>query len=549
MAHPFLAASRWASVRGTELGGVTAVAVAGIDVLQALKTGAGTCANVLLGPRSLRRELFGAGGTVLETVLVSDRHPGVVAQWRASAGSGLALDVMWTVPGAAAAHRSARSILRVRPESGPDRLFALHPPPDTWEMESGARGLTVRVRVRAEEGAVTLLAGAVPAHDEGSDLLRSLAATEPLLVRAEAFAETVRTRCLAVTTGVPELDDGLAWAVARTAAAADPRGRLLGDPESTGLTVLWTVVGALAAGERAVARDIVRESPTDIERVLALGWWVLWTGDARPLERHRSRALEILSPAPDDVIHRVARRVTLQALEALGDRSAATHLRGQPAVRLPTLTGSAKSDGGREAILSAVFGDVGPGIHRARSGPRGPERALCAWAHFACGHATEGYELLREHLTDGMRAGTGLWPSGDDSGSHYDPIAAALAPAVVLNGLFGARSEAPWGRLRLAPQLPPTWTRASLTGVYVGDARISLHYTSNETTRTFVLEQSEGRVPVDLVFEPSVDGVVSSVLVDDGPTDIVPETKGGRSRVRLQMPLDGERKVVLFRTP
>jgi hypothetical protein len=306
------------------------------------------------------------------------------------------------------------------------------------------------------------------------------------------------------------------------------------------------VIGALAAGDREIARDFVERSPVDVADVLALGWWVLWTGDLVPMERHRSRALEILSADGGDVVHRAARRTTRLALEAMGERDTADRLGDRRAVRLPTLVASGGSGSDREAVLAAVLGEASPTVRGAGSGPRGPERALRAWARFAGGRPEEGYALLREHLADGLRRGAGLWPTDEDEGHPHDPVSAALVPAVILNGLFGARSEAAWGRLRLAPQIPATWTRVGLTGIHVGDARVSVHYTSHGTTRAFALEQTEGRVPVDLVFEPSVDGPVARVLVDGDPTDVIPETTRGRSRVRLQMPLDGERRVELL---
>lgn len=553
--RPFLAASRRIEVHGTESGGVDRVVAEGAEVLLGLRTGGGPCANVLLGPRGVRRELVGPGGTVLETLLVADRHPGVVIQWTTTTAGGLALDVRWDVPGRSVAQRSSGPILRVRTERGPDRLFALFPGTARWEMDAGPDGLGVRVRVRAHHEPVTLMAGTVASNDDGSALLRILGRSKVLENRTEAFLTNVRQELLRTRTGVAEIDDGLAWAVARTA-GAHPLHRSAADPLAPSLARVWMVAGALAAGDVEGARSWIDAEPVDPAGALALGWWVRWTGDTAPFRRHRDATLEVLSRdrsrsaagrAHSGAVGRAARTTVAEALEALGDEAVAASLRrtaangpamsheaGTPGVTLPML-GDSTGIPTDEAVLAMVLG--GPEAPASdlsslqTSSIAGVSRALRVWALYAADRSDEAYVLLRDHLAEGVR--------------HGDPLVAALVPAAVLHGLLGAGAEAPWGRLRLAPALPSGWTRFTVEGIRVGDARVSLRYARREGSHTFSVEQTTGRVPLSLVFEPSVPGAVEAVRVDGGPTDVAPDHRGGRARVRLQLPLDAERRVTL----
>lgn len=542
--RPFLASSRCAAIRGSESGGIASIEVHGAPVLADLTSGAGACANVVLGPRSVRRELVGRGGSVLETATVADRQPGVVAQWVASGGGGLAVDVTWTVPGRASAHRSSGSMLRVRPEMGSDRLYHLDPAPGTWDMETRPDGLRVRVRVRADHGRVTLVLGTVPPRVDGSDLLRALLGTEALNNRADAFSRNMRADRFAIRTGVVELDDALAWAVARTAGAGSmpPDG-----PSSPALETYWLVSGALAAGDLGTARALVDRTPESGADVLALGRWVLWTADSTPLIRHRDAALAVLGRNRDGIVERAARSALRRALEAAGTPVGSTELDHTAAFKLPTVDAPSPGSGHQdERLLTAIL--LGGPFPSGASvmATEGTNRALHSWALFSAGHPETGYGLLREHLAQGLRTGAGLWPDGPEAGRFHDPVSAALVPAIVLCGLLGVRSEAPWGRVHIAPRLPSSWTRFEASGIRVADARVSLRYEKSGNRWSFQIEQVEGRVPLTLVFEPSVVGPVTEVRVDDVVADIGVEHGKGGSRARVQLALDATREVVLL---
>ncbi|HSR41780.1 MAG TPA: hypothetical protein VLL48_06405, partial [Longimicrobiales bacterium] len=443
--RPFLVGSPTLEVVGDELDGVERATGEAGDLLRELRTGGGPCSNVLLGPRGLRRELVGPGGTVLETLLVADRRPGFVAQWAAPTEGGLALDLRWRVPDASA-HRTSGSVVRVRGPRGPDRLFALVPGPGRWQMETGPEGLEVRARIVADTGPVTLLAGTVERPDGGDRLLRCLARVSVLEARARRHLERVRTELLATRTGVAEVDDGLAWAVARITDAHPRRA----EPE--GLDRLWLVAGLLSAGDHVGALRWLESPPTHPGDVLALGWWMKWTGDAGPVRAHRDAVRRVLEgPGPltpfPSAIGSAARREWTDALEAVEGRR--TDGAPEPATRtpgpvtLPMVGGSAPGDVDA-TVLDAVVGEVGG---RTRSPIRdGGSDALRAWSLYNLGRPDEAYLPFRDHLARGTRSSAGLWAGRgtasegrptDGPGHTHDPVAAALVPAVLLLGLLG----------------------------------------------------------------------------------------------------------------
>jgi hypothetical protein len=212
--------------------------------------------------------------------------------------------------------------------------------------------------------------------------------------------------------------------------------------------------------------------------------------------------------------------------------------------------------GDRGVVRAAVSGPAHPAspvgspflIEPERPGESGVDRALRAWALFTVGRPDHAYGLLRRHMADGLGNGAGVWPESGTAGRESLPgdiVAAALVPAVFVHGLLGARAEAPWGRLRLGPALPARWSSLEVTGIRVADARIGLSYAREQEGHVFTLLQVAGRVPLTVVFEPAVPGKVHRVRVDGGSADLTPERTGGRSRIRLQLPLDAERRVTL----
>ena len=170
-------------------------------------------------------------------------------------------------------------------------------------------------------------------------------------------------------------------------------------------------------------------------------------------------------------------------------------------------------------------------------------RALTALACLNDGMVERGFALLERHLADGFGGGAGLWPDQDRA---HDPASAALVPFVLLEGLLGARADAHYGRLRLAPRFPEHWLRFTVRGIQIADATVAMTYERVGKDRRFRFDQNSGAVPVTLVFEPLLP-VRSDVraYVDGQPAklDLRRSRDSERAQLRVQLPLDRQREV------
>jgi hypothetical protein len=200
------------------------------------------------------------------------------------------------------------------------------------------------------------------------------------------------------------------------------------------------------------------------------------------------------------------------------------------------------------ALLAALF-DETPSWYRDPATPpaHGVESALRAWALCRAGDPELGYGALLAHARAGLERGAGLWPERvDGRGGCADHAAsAALLPAALLFGLLGA-ADAPVGRLRLAPRVPGGCSELCVSGIGVADARVRLDYRRGGSEHRFTATQETGRTPLMLVFEPEVpEHDLVEVRVDGSFAELDRTSRGGRSRVRVQLPLDAPRMITL----
>ena len=121
-------------------------------------------------------------------------------------------------------------------------------------------------------------------------------------------------------------------------------------------------------------------------------------------------------------------------------------------------------------------------------------------------------------------------------------------------GQLGADAEMAYGRLTLAPILgqrdtdapPPPDAPLTVTGLRAGDARIDLHCRREPGRHTFRLVQQAGRVPVNVVFDPWLPvSRIRQVRMGDEPVEVDLREEAGGTRVRLQFPLDPERRLIV----
>ncbi len=131
-----------------------------------------------------------------------------------------------------------------------------------------------------------------------------------------------------------------------------------------------------------------------------------------------------------------------------------------------------------------------------------------AWGHYNEGRAYAGYPLLDAIARLGFDFARGRHPELL-SGAYYRPLdtavpqqffATSMLVTPLLAGLLGFEPDAPGGRARLAPALPPQWDHVVVKRLPVGATLldVELHRASG---RIEAILRATGP-PVDVVFDP-----------------------------------------------
>lgn len=516
-----------AVVRASGLGGVFEVTAGETRVTGPIHLAAAPAANALVTPRTLVRERVGAGGGLRETVVVPERLPGAVLQWIGDAPrDGYVLDV--DLPLSEVAQPRVRvegALLRwVTDPSGRGGVLQIIGPvdPDGWTLavEQGSPRARITIHPRPDRP-VTLLASAVV----DGDRLPSLPALGALAAHHRRDAlEPDEAPGLVVSTGVAEIDDGVAWARAALRARLSHEGER---PRTRGGHAADLARGALAAGEIEVARAALATSAPDPADAEARALWVAWTGLPEPLLEARARLEPVLADASDAL-----RRQVAEAAEAAGADDWAADLRGPVARdggrRLPTVGGG---DGAHDAPPAPLL-EFGEGVPDADTLRRAVER-------FVSGGSDWGVAALRRALADLARHGPDVM--GPSS---------ALTLDLLVRGLLGVVPDATYGRLRFGPSFPDAWTRFRADGLPLGDARLGVEMERDGATTRLVLRQTAGGAPVTWIVEPRLVGSgLAAARVDGEPAEIDAEVGGGQVRPRLQIPGARERVVELEVSP
>jgi len=554
--RPFLLVARGCNARGTETRGVEVVEVGGRLLLETLCLDGTTCGNVLLAPAQARRELLMHAGSLIETLLVS--ADGLLAQWtRPAALPSGEVRLTFRLPGAT--WHADGQLLRADAADGV-RLLQLIPAP-SWSVQEDRGQLIVAAAVAGGEGEGIRLLATADADTSGAEArLRRL--TNARATQAEADLVALRTRRLAIRTEVLEIDDSLAWAQARLDAAAGEDEALVHelahgescplDPDSRRG---WTALGSLASGSQ-IRPDLATTAPLGM---LALARSAEWRGERLDVDMRAvlssgeggtqtsqalTTAYRAALLASADALEPWEGEPSADALRARANALAAPVAKVSVGRRLPTLGPSHSTASDPIAALLAAALELpgrAPWIPPAEDPPPGVLRALTAWACLNDGPFERGFALFRQHLGDGFANGVGLWSDGK---RFHDPAAAALVPLVLVQGLLGARIEAYFGRLRLAPRLPPHWSRFTVEGLTIGDATVRMSYDLEGERHRFRFAQESGGVPVMLIFEPILAVPPSAqVWVDNTPADLVLRPAGDRMQASVQLPLEREREV------
>ncbi|HSM61414.1 MAG TPA: hypothetical protein VK849_11475 [Longimicrobiales bacterium] len=550
---------------------------------------------MIVAPGVVRRELVGRKSSVLETLLAAPALALLAVQWRAPGGvTGperlvLALTLL---PGSRSLrYRIGEGAVRAVDDETPGRAVHVEvwPQPEAWQAAEGAGGgLTVQATVTAPGPVTLLLAGG--GDDAVVAGLRAGPHLQAHATRAAADLDSGAGDVLAVRAGVPDLDQGVAWAAARVRGALAAPSTTV-DPADEGAAWFWTALGALASGDEEACSALADAlAGVDPGRALALlpGLPVpagalatliaarvgLVTGDPGAA----LRAGAPLSPTFLEAVRRgsdpAAWATWRLALETLADalrdaapeprihalREAASAPAGRgAAVRLP-MVGDDPALAPRSGTLLARLLDGGRApdpapsdaadpspLTSATAGDAGPsplERVVGAWDLLAAGDVVQGWQRWRTELTAGLDGpvGRALWDAPGRFGPNGAPVAGALL-ATLAHGVLGLRADAPSGRLRVAPAFPPHVRSFRAVGLRVGNVRLALDYGREGAVRRFELTPTAGRVPAMIVFEPRVDGLVRAVRIDGGGAELDTTPVEGGTRLRAQIPLDGTRVV------
>jgi hypothetical protein len=171
-----------------------------------------------------------------------------------------------------------------------------------------------------------------------------------------------------------------------------------------------------------------------------------------------------------------------------------------------------------------------------------------ALGHYRYDRPWSGYPLVHA-----IAAMTFDWARGRDpellSGDYYRPLdtavpqqffATSMLVTPLVAGLAGWEADAPSGRARFAPALPGGWTRASLTGLPIGRARLVAEIERGPFTLTARLRATKGTAVVD--FAPALPPGASGVRVtvdgrDQGPGGRTTEAHVGSGFSRIRQDL------------
>lgn len=554
-ARPFLVEGERLAVTGSEIAGQHAFWLGSRLVARDLQAEGGLAANAVASPGALLRELVGRHGSLLESTLVAPSLPLAAVQWRRPSGGGgpTTLGIALTVlPGEEQVRYGVGESGARFNAAGPDGLVVevlVHPSPAEISVGEGAAGgAELRLAVSLD-GPVTIVvaAGTREATARALEAVPHLAAHE---TRASWEWDPARMETLAARTGVREVDHAVAWAAARV------RGSLLRGGGADAGALFRAGMGALAIGDvEAAARAVEALAgcpeaavgpwpggglvPAGLLGTLLAARLTLLTGDPDP-------AVAALRRLPQNALaHRGAPGVRGGAggawaatREALAD--ALRH--GAPASEVATL---------RALPFPWPMGETRVHLHMAGSPPLPP----LPWTPWSDGEPDQAWAAWRTTLAAGLERGgpwgRGTWDSegldgGGDPRDDGDPSESGAGAGLLLcgfaHGLLGTAPDAPSHRIRIAPALPGHLTGFAVRGIRVGDVRLALEYRREGTVHRFTLEPTDGRVPAMVILEPSVPTpTVGTVRVDGTPAQLEVTPRGGRSVVRIQLPLDAPR--------
>jgi hypothetical protein len=460
---------------------------------------------------------------MLEDIFALPRLPGALVQWTPPDGRGFSTTLTWSCPhGSSPAREGSRIFLRPGSEGGGHTVFRVEPEPRSWTVEScnGSWELSARVEVPPGE-TLTWIVGSAPKRTIAEAAARAMDAVRPQEAMQAGWLQELGNEHLRTRTGIHEIDSALEWAKARASGHDRPS--------------LPRIIAQLGSGllrEAGATLDGLAETPSR-DFGTALAEYLLWSGDYGAPARYRTHLAEWIkaeevSPASLDPArnsgtadHHASEHTRLiEALESLG------YPEESAAVKAHTLARASRRPS-TGALALPMTGQNPP--------PPAPVEPQLVWLRF-------------RELT--AACATGAIIRSDDStvGSskrHYlDPCYGLLR--ILLEEILHLSGEASLGRLQLAPSLPEHLLSFQIEGLRVGKGGIDFRMDHDGDWVRYLFQPTTGAMPLNLIFEPALNGVaLAEARVDGGPAELDWGMGGKRITPRIQLPVDRERTVEL----
>jgi HPt (histidine-containing phosphotransfer) domain-containing protein len=523
----------------------------GAPAVGPLRVELGSAANVVVSPGSARREWAGPEGTVLETIIAASTLPLVAIQW-AFGGAWRPREITLGIlaPDDRISYRVGPDSVVIR--AGEEEVaVGLSPRPARLEIaEEGASGASLRIGPApgsAGAGALTLIVAAGSA----SRVKAAFGAAAHLPAQARLAWDGPHAEGLSVSTGVSEVDDGVAWARWRLRGAlsrhaespvSDIGARDAPDP-------FWAALASVGIGDSpsaALGLEAIRG--LDHERSAFLAAAIARTfGDARPAVEI-ARGLVSVEAEADDGTRRAALTALAHALHGSASTALLSSLRAaasrpeREARRLPMAGRAPAAVSAGAWLMSLLEGEPASPVP-ARSDEA--ESLLYALPSLFRSDPDRAWGEWRRRIAEGLAdgpAGPGTWDDLDVAGPILVPITAALLLSLSA-GLLGLSPDARLGRVRIGPRLPSHLSYFRADGITAGTTRLSLIHEREGAMHRYTLEPASAAVPPSVVFEPAVPGRVREIRVDGRPAELDARADGDRTIVPLQIPVDASRTV------
>lgn len=568
-ATAFLVEGRRCTVDGSARGTDARIVFGATPAVSAVDASLGPAVNVVRTPGLVRRERAGPRGTATETVLAAPTLPLVLVQWSGPA-SALPDSVRIEVdPSAGLLDREPSDGARgVVLRAADDRLVALACVPEPARVEREPKGDSIAFVLpttgERAAGTVTL----VVACGTLAEVRAALAASAHAPAHAVRAAMPADDDGMVLETGVPEIDDGVAWARVRLRGIAS---RL--DPASP-TTSLSTGLAALAVGDEESARAALAAlAPEGPEHALLAARIAATLGDpaaalaAAGLATGERRTTH--AGVADGALFAVAAEALSEGLRHAAPDTVIAELRQLAATPASGPGLEPSRPGGRSLPMAGrVRGGEARWLSRLLTGnpdalpPGGTDAAVTELRLATSAFVSDpdaGWKLWRQALGKGLEDGpTGpcSWDAPHRAGAPATGSVTAELLLALGHGLLGTAPDTPVGRLRLAPRLPSHLRSFLARGIPLGEARLAMAYERVGLTHRFTLTPEIASVPPLVVFEPTVHGEVVATRIDGATAalDAKPATgESGRAPRRtvvpVQLPLDAVRTVEIDVSP